>query len=505
MKRLREEDVYNDVATTELRLFIDSKDILQYINYYYYYNRFSCIEKIGNLIQAKADPNIKNSDGLPLLHIACVLGSVEMVQSIIKHGVSRDVINSENETAFQFALRYFIKTQNNGYQKTPLEGMNSFREVLSELLSLVYDPIQTRAYIRCLRQIDLEDNETIDETNQTRAQLIELIKNKANPSPPLCKESCIPIRYAIKNGDEELFNLVISSPSCFVDHCDMNCLCLSHPDRNYRIEDAVYFEQPEMVKILRKHGADMKRGLLKAGELMNPKMINEFTRQGAELDGAVLGNITHLRGSGGAYYARPKNEKVVPALDECIRLGASEYLPLYLAWTYIDFYKTWEKFKSIKYSKDLSSQLKEFLYDGENIIHVALRLRNYKILKHIIDSLREDNQLAIMINQVSSKGLTPLRLAFNTRRLDNFRLLLNNDVYPFDDAPNILTAEGIKECHELEEGEEAVYISLYKLNQKFAVFFLFLADDSLGLPKDIRVHILKFYNQLPAPSLVEEI
>ena len=56
------------------------------------------------LIEAGADINNQaNYDGNTPLHVAARFGNVQIVQLLLKHNANKDLLNKDEETAFQLA------------------------------------------------------------------------------------------------------------------------------------------------------------------------------------------------------------------------------------------------------------------------------------------------------------------------------------------------------------------------------------------------------------------
>ena len=81
--------------------------------------------------------------------------------------------------------------------------------------------------------------------------------------------------------------------------------------------------------------------------------------------------------------------------------------------------------------------LDKIIFEGESIIHGALRLRNYDILSQVLNYLLKNYIPEHLINMPSLLNLRPLRLAYNIRDNSLITLLIKFGAAAMSDSPSV--------------------------------------------------------------------
>jgi ankyrin repeat protein len=143
------------------------------------------LTSVRAMIEAGADPRLKNRAGDPLLHIAMASGKRDMVDSILKLGGDSAATNHAGETTIQLALR------------------QNWPDLIPQLIAAGADPNSRDA-----KGISLLGNAVLA---LDKSQIKLLLENHADPFFPISvRGKDTPVERAIESGNAELFSVFLN-------------------------------------------------------------------------------------------------------------------------------------------------------------------------------------------------------------------------------------------------------------------------------------------------------
>ncbi|MGM0836978.1 MAG: ankyrin repeat domain-containing protein [Bacillota bacterium] len=98
---------FGDIVRLLLKVGVELNDPWYTSNYMTYAMRFSDEEMVKTLLDQGADPNLSNWLGVSYLHIAALLGKVEMAKLLVEYGAALDAMDDEySTTPLGWAAKY---------------------------------------------------------------------------------------------------------------------------------------------------------------------------------------------------------------------------------------------------------------------------------------------------------------------------------------------------------------------------------------------------------------
>lgn len=343
------------------------------------------------LVEEGADPHVADTlheNGSVALHYAVQWDDPELVRWLIAQGCN---------------LR-----MRNKWHKCPAYFASSLNAQVLPIVDPNYN--KTRKLLRFTRIIKLDEIETPDEITQTLTKIKKLITQGAEPY--LTAEQCNILLYAIKYEDLELLNLIAQSPYFEPKNCP-HC----PPPYNSRIGYALKCQHQNIAQELVRLGTSLEEALLSAVQYKNIKFIRDLVNKGASINFSSSSKI---------YTILQSLEAGGEVANELVRLGAFAEAGKLRApnrsatWDLVHNFQylirqtnTFNKYILEDNFEDLYKNLKLIIFDGENILFAAARLRNKELFSYLLKRFLTKGELYSMLHKPSTDNLSLANLVNN--------------------------------------------------------------------------------------------
>jgi hypothetical protein len=357
------------------------------------FDKLAAARTVRLLIEEGADPHVSDymlENGSSALHFAVQWDDPILVQWLLDRGCC-------------------LTTRNNKHC-CPVFYVPSFNAKVMPLLDHNYK--KNRELMRYSRVIKLEEIETVTEITETLINLKKLIKEGADPCFDAYAEPCIILLYAIKHEDYELLDLVAQSPYFEPNYCRR---CLSA--HRCRISYVLKCQHPNMVHNFIHFGVSIEHAFQIAVQHKNVLLMRELVSKGASINFCELSKISSILDG--------FDNDGEDTANELVRLGAFADKKLFspplmkarrnIAIKFQNLLK--QEASLIKDISDgnfvaLEEKLAPLVFNDENILFAAARLRHEKLLCYLLEQFRIEGKL-YTINKPNHDGLSLVRLLYN--------------------------------------------------------------------------------------------